>query len=159
MAEPNTPSPNRESRVDSVERRLRGDEADAPGPVCAGGGLCNAPRRPAGRTQENSGEGPSALEEGKPWRQAVLSVLPCRLCRTRWRRIQRKGNRQARLAPRRRPASRWHCKGCCVWWRLGSLTCVRRRHGSRGVGSCIAIFVLLSGHFEPRCKERSIIYR
>ena len=25
------------------------------------------------------------------------------------------------------------------------------------VGSCIAIFVLLSGHFDPRCKERSII--
>ena len=27
----------------------------------------------------------------------------------------------------------------------------------RRVGGCIAIFVLLSGHFEPRCKERLII--
>ena len=27
------------------------------------------------------------------------------------------------------------------------------------VSSCIAIFVLVSGHFEPRCKERSIICR
>ena len=100
---------------------------------------------------------PPKPPEGMPWRRAALSALPCRRCRTRWRRIQRKGNRQARLAPRRRPASRWHCRGCCVWWRLGSLTRVRRRDGSRGVGSCIAIFVLVSGHFEPRCKERSII--
>ena len=48
------------------------------------------------------------------------------------------------LALRRRPASRWHCRGCGVWLRLGSLTRVRRRHESCGVGSCIALPSLCS---------------
>ena len=107
------------------------------------------------------GDGVGA-EAGPLPSEAAAPALPCpcRSSRTRWRRIQRQGNRQARLALRRRQESRWHCRGCGVWWRLGSLTRVRR-HGSCGVGSCIApaIFVLLSGHFEPRCKEHLIICR
>ena len=70
-------------------------------------------------TQASSGEGPS--NDPPPRRKESLGgeplclPCPCRRCRTRWRRIQRQGNRQARLAPCRRQATSWHCRGSCVW--------------------------------------------